>query len=464
MRPVFTSRPSRRSFTGSLAAAALARPFLRVLGVDPLPIRRAEAASTPKRVVWIYIPDGVVNWNKEIGTPNGADFNIGTSIAPLAPLKSDVTILDGMTYRHKTDADKHTLGMVLYLTGNPFQVSCSGNSTCVVTGNTGGVLNPSIDQYLASKMAGLTPFNSLQLGIQPFGGFSISFSGAGKGTALPPDPDPVAAYGRVFSGARAGAAPDPAATLRLKLRKSVLDNVLVDLNGLNSRLGGDDRKKLDQHMASIREMERRLTALPTAGCGKATPPTAVNLNDANLYGPIAQSHFDLLANAFACDLTRIATVQFRACYSRGGMAFAPVNVAVDVHRQSHLDGTDEAGYGRGKAWHYQQVADFATKLKSIREPDGNGTLLDNTLIITSSDIAQGHVHTRMPFVLIGGKNLGVRTGRLVTLFNGKVGNDVSSTGEPHVKLWVSILNIFGVPDTSFANTTYGTGPLADFTA
>ena len=450
---------SRRSFARSAAVAGIALPFLRALGLDPFTERVAHAgpAATPRRVVWAYIPDGICDWNNDIGTPGATptSFTLGQMLTPFAPHQQDTVILDGVDMNTPQVADTHTQGMALFLTAYGFQAPCGYIHGCDMSGDVLGVLNVSLDQYLAKKIGAATAFPSVQLGAQPNNGLSISFSGPGTGTAVPQNADPQNAFATLF--ANLGGSSNPALLTRLALRKSVLDNVTGDLAQLRTRLGMADRQKLDQQLAAVRAMELRLAPGSTPNiCTKPQVASFANLNDAAAYPAIVQAHTAVLFNALACDLTRIATLQFRACYSNLDLPFSPLNSNSGIHTQSHAAFTSTAGHQTfvaTKQWHYQQVADFATQLKNTPEVDGNGSMLDNTLIITGSDIGQGHTHKRLPWVTVGGKNMGVQTGRYLQF-----------SGAPHTRMMVSVLNAMGVPDNSFGDPQYGTGPLPGFIA
>ena len=451
---------SRRDMVRGMALAGVALPFMRILGMDPATphVARAGGPSTPRRVVFAYVPDGIVNWEKDIGTGTSPQsFTLGAMLAtPFSALKGDVVLLDGLDMVTSQVADTHMQGMVLNLTGNGFQSSCASTKDCVGNGGDLGVQNASIDQYLGKKLAGQAPFGPIQLAGQTNNGLTLSFSDAGKGKAVAPNTDPAAAYATLF-GNVAGSGGKSALALRDKLRASVLSNVTTDLTALRGRLGAEDRAKLDQHLASIESMEKQL-ATPVACTAPGAPSVSGSLSDAANYPAIMQAHTAVLAAAFACDLTRIAVLQFRACYSELALPFAPLGFPSDnIHNQSHeaFDGfgTGYQNFVATKRWHYQQIADFATKLKGTREPTGTGeSMLDNTLIVINSDISQGHTHQRMPLVTLGGKNLGVQTGRYLKF----------ASGTPHTNLLVSVLNAMGVPDTLFAGTS--TGPLSGFLA
>jgi hypothetical protein len=231
---------------------------------------------------------------------------------------------------------------------------------------------------------------------------------------------------------------------------SVLDNVTSELSALQSRLGSEDRQKLQAHLQSIRDLEGQL-ATPPAACTKPAAPVtpASGLDDASNYPWIIQSHAAVAAAALACDLTRVVVIQNRGCYSSLSAPWAPINQGGDNwHDMSHLSQGYQA-FVDWKQYLYQELANFAMLLKNTPEPGGNGeSILDNTIILTNSDIAEGHTHVNATTMTLGGKNLGVNTGQFIAFGNNH---------QPYANLLVSILNAVGINDTSFASTS--TGPL-----
>jgi hypothetical protein len=474
-----TIRSSRRSFLRAGAVAGVALPFLRILGLDPSAPRIAHAGPTsPKRFVFVYIPSGIsskggeaegTGWTRDIGQMGASptQFTLGAFLKPLEALKNDLVILDGIDmmasaqrlngprFADEQNADTHTQGTVLLLTTGGFQAACGGPTTCDSNGGALGVKYASVDQYIARKIGTQTRIASLELGVQSDNTpHSLSFSGPGTGTNLPYDQNPVHVYQTLFGNFTSGAGPDPAALARIAMKKSVLDNVTADLADLQKMLGAEDRAKFDQHLTSVRSLEQRLSG-GTPSCTKPPAPSPLgNLNQPGSYPAILKAHTDALFNGFACDLTRVATIQMRGCYNYINLDFNPLNVAnFDHHLMSHQvdNAAGLANFQKLKAFEYEQVGALAQRLKNTQEADGSGSMLDNTLMVIGSEIAEGHHHNRMPFVTLGGKNMGVQTGRYLRVAN-----------QPHNKLWVSVLNAMGIADNSFGSTQYGIGPLAGF--
>ncbi|GAC1351078.1 MAG: DUF1552 domain-containing protein [Polyangiales bacterium] len=448
------NKSSRRDFFRNAALATVALPFIRALngemGLEGL--ARADGMANPKRIIFHFVPNGIRDWSDyAIPGSSPTDFTLGSMLTPLQSLKDQLILTDGLEMRHDGfDGSTHVQGTVMFLTAKHMKLNCNVHDEACL--NAGGQYGPSIDQYLAQQLGKkVTPqWPSIALGVQQN---YIPLGYANDGSALPPNNNPYDVFMKMFAGLADGTkAPDPALVTRQQLRKSVLDRVAGDIGNLRGRLGAEDRARCDQHLDNIRNMELRLAgggATVGATCKKPALAPGVDLSRAPNTPAASTMQLDVLYNALACDLTRVATLQYRGVYTPLTFPFAPVNNdKQSLHAMSH---DTPANLITAKRWHYQELANFAQRLKAT--PEGSGTMLDNTLIFSGSEIGIGHTHERMPFFLIGGKNMGMKTGRYL--------NYAAHT--PHCKLLTSILNAMGLPDTQFGNTSYGTGPLEGLT-
>ena len=466
MRPV-----ARRDFARGLALAGMALPFLRILGVDPLgssgPLARAGGGTAPKRFVFFYVPDGISSvtgddssssgngWRTDLGrmASGPKDFTLGTFTAPLAPLQKQLVMLQGLDMHDPVVADTHQQGQIQVLTANGFDSTCGTTKDCVGNGATYGVLNASLDAYIQTKMPASTRL--MNLAVQPNNGNTISFSGPGFHSSNQPISDPVVAFNTLFSEVGAGdGGVSSQLALQNTLRKSVLDNVRSEIATLDARLGSEDRQRLQAHLQSITDVESQLKA-STGQCSKPVAPAYPSgsngsnfADDDNNYSWIARNHWNVVAAAFACDLTRVVTFQNRACYSQNN-ACPFVGLDDDLHNMSHFS-QGYSGFVKSRAYLYSQLFYFADLLSKTPEPGYPGqTLLDNTIILSNSDIAEGHQHQNACTFTIGGANLGVNVGTYIGFGNNH---------QPYGNLFVSILNALGIADTTWFTT--GTGPLA----
>jgi hypothetical protein len=451
----------RRGLLKTLAVGAGALPLAAPLGRGFLP--RAHAApGGMARIVFIDIPNGVpenAGGYADYAAPGASetDFRFGVLTASLEKLKQDVVVMDHMEMRNSVGnkLNTHAMGHAQMLTGYAQGEYQKGQPKPM-----------SVDQVIATRVGRMvTPkFPSLVLSVQTDG--STPSYGA-TGSRMPVNQDPYDVYKKVFGDLTTGGSgmTDAALLERLARRKSVLDNVAQDLAAFRTRLSAEDRKRADAQLDSVRAMEARLSANATAGasCKAPTQMPGLNVRSDRVFPDLCRMQLDLVANAFACDLTRVVTIGFRnEDYQVYQCNFDPVNVPTqNFHGLSHNNTKDDfASFKKAKALVFSIVAEFAQKLKAI--PEGTGSMLDNTIIFVGTEIGRGHTISGLHFLTIGGKNLGVRGGRYLRQPGT---NREPSTGTPHNRLLVSFLNAMGIPDQTFnEGPTTGSGPLPGYLA
>jgi len=316
----------------------------------------------------------------------------------------------------------------------------------------GWPMGPSVDQRIAEGLAVPTKLRSLELGVQVGAADNwgrMIYRAANQ--PLPPDDDPASIYGRVFSDLHT----DPAVLARLRRRRqSILDGVGAQLKRTAARLGSGDRQRLDAHLTAVREIETRLTtdlvvSNPSCHDPVITPVSAAS-NDA--FPAAGALQMDLMVMALACDITRVASLQWSRSVSQ--TRFSWLNIVEGHHDLSHRPDSDPgavASLTKINTWYAQQLAALIGRLKTT--PDGaGGMLFDNTLVLWCNELAKGNTHGRVgaPYVLAGSAGGALRTGRFLR-YDGQ--------GLPHNNLLVSILNAMGVPDTKFGKPDWCTGPL-----
>lgn len=314
----------------------------------------------------------------------------------------------------------------------------------------------SIDQQLAGVIGRTTKFRSLLLGAdneaRNAGVFeAMSYSGPGK--TIPTDANPFNVFNRVFSDFST----DTSSMTRLRdRRRSVLDAVGESFRRIATKVSVDDKRSLDAHFTAIRGIEQRLDAAAAGGMGCSKPTTGPTF-DPNKKASFPQTiklQMDLMVMAFACDLTRVATLQcgdavFDMYYTWLGIT------ETWIHNLTHAGDNDTASWDKValiKRWHEDQFAYLLTKMKEIRE--GEGTLLDNTLVLSISELGKGNDHSspNVPIVLAGRAGGALRTGRFLSFD--------PATKVLHSKLLLSILHAFDVPATTFGYAPWCNGPLA----
>ncbi|GAC1351458.1 MAG: DUF1552 domain-containing protein [Polyangiales bacterium] len=462
-----TPRLSRRDLLRTLAIGAGAASVSGGL-VGPS-VRRAHAGPAggpPRRLFFVYVPNGCTS-HDDYAVPGTSptNFTLGQFLQPLESLRSDLVILDNLDYVTTASADVHYSGFAQALTGL--------EPTELVAHKQGRSLHISVDQYLADKVGKLaTPsWPSIVHGAQTN---ARSNSFAADGTMLPPNINPYDVYQKMFASLTvgAGSSVDPAIIGQLARKKSVLDSVAADLSAFTPTLGAEDRARAEAQLASIRTLEQQLAAPMASGasCTKPASPTpaGLDLKAGSSFPQIAAMQFDLIVNAFACDLTRIAALVLHAQVSQPEFTcgYAPVNQGgTDFHGLSHDNPHDNyVSFRRGKTAKFALIADAAAKLKKI--PEGSGSMLDNTIIVAFTEIGRGHSNRALDFVTIGGKNMGVKTGQYLR-FGGAypLNPNGPGTGIPHNRFLVSLIQAMGLSDQTFGDTAAtGTGPIPGFRA
>ena len=415
---------SRRSFVASLGLAAVAAPFVRLV----TSVGRARAAGpATRRLVVFFTPNGTVpaRWRPS-GTETAWSFPAGSILEPLAAQRDRLIVIDGLQF---VGATNHEGGMAAMLTG-------SGDAASASRGM-------SVDQYVAAAIGGETRLRSLELGVATSawgGSVQTRMSYVAPGQFAPPDDSPRGVYARLYGDVAPGGA--DAALLR---RRSVLDAVKGDLAGLRDRLGHEESHKLDQHLTSLRELERGLGGGTCSG-GVPVPDVPIHANDN--FPIIGTAQMDLLVAALACGATNVASLQW--AHTVAPHVFTWAGLADGHHALSHMDDGNAAGvaaFVTAERWFATQFGYLLDRLAATPDADG-GTLLDSTLVVWAKEMgdSRAHVCTDVPFVLAGG---GAFT----------AGRYLRTNGASHARLLVSICQAVGLATTTFGNPATGAGPL-----
>jgi hypothetical protein len=436
----------RRALLKGLGLTAAASPFLPLLDAT------GQTAAPPKRLVLFFTPHGTI-WDKWRPTGTETAFTLSPILAPLAAHQSRLTVIAGLGIPDKGVGAPHTKGPSLLWSGSTLaddgtfnRTDCSGG--CTYGWNTA----PSIDQLVVNALKPATTFKSLQFGVRCGGNNPASrmiYTGAQQ--PLAPETDPWAAFGRIFT---APAAPNALAKLQAE-RKSTLDVAAAELAALRGRAGAADRAKLDAHAEAIRTLETRLQAMQPATCA---PPsfgssgTKLNAGDVANTPTVMDRHFDLIAAALACDLTRVASYQ-HTIGDNDGTIYSWLGHTTSHHTMTHAPDSDTATWGQVQqiyTFYAQKFAALLDRLAAVKE--GAGTMLDNTLVVWGSELGKGNSHSfaQVPFVVAGGASGAVRTGRFLQV----------AAGTTHNRLLVSIAQAMGVTSmNTVGGTDTGTGPL-----
>lgn len=435
---------NRRHFLRGAGGVAVALPFLGAMS------ETASAAPFPKRFIAFFTGLGQV---KSAWAPTGTEtnFSLGPVLSPLAKHQSRLLILEGidMESAYHGPGDPHQQGIAQSLSATELEVGNLFPYACDPTAMVGWGGGISLDQRLANQLGQKTKFPSLELGVQvQYTNVSSRLAYKGASQPVPPEDSPYQLFTRLFGDLTA----DPQSIQRLRAqRHQVLDAVQDDAKSLAARLGADDKHKLDHHLEAISSIAARLDAPGEIGGVCAVPDVGgeIDVYANENYPLMGKLQMDLLAMSLACDLTRVGSLQWTS--TQAGKVFSWLGQTETHHSLSHSTLTDADRQSQLVAignWHSQQLAYLMDKLASF--PEGTGSVLDNTLILWCTDIAQGQSHSRrdMPYVLAGGAGGALQMGRYLKY-----------AGDHHNNLLVSILNAMGVPDTTFGNPAYCTGAL-----
>jgi hypothetical protein len=450
------------------------RRFLRGTGVAlALPLfesqtgvvaRAAGDAAHPKRLACFYFPDGVPmplrddpayqDWSW-FPHGNGTEFTFTKCSEPLAPLRSDITILSGFSHPASRKVHGHS--------------NADQFLTAAATGQLGPYENTiSLDQEFAAHVGDQTRFSSLVMSTDggtgtPRGTHTISFNRNGR--PIPAEQRPKRIFDMLFVTS------DGDAARRLALSKNALDDLLADATSLRQRLSAHDQNSLDEYLESVREAEIKVekakrwinTPLPTVDAD------GLNLNitpdDPRLY---VQTMFELIYLAFKTDSTRVATYQIGRENGFGISDHLARAVGLNLaHQLSHE--TKEPGgwqkFGTYCQFLNEEFGRFAMKLKQTPEPSREGTMLDNSLLLFGSASSAFHLSRNYPLVLAGGKNMGFKHGQYVNHAGASPQGGAWDGGRepwqqeaehedtPLANLFVTLLQRLGLETDRFADST-----------
>jgi hypothetical protein len=402
---------SRRTVLRGIGAT-MALPLLEAM-TPARGLARAAATATassgapPVRMAAIFMPNGVhyADW-EPVGV--GRNFKLSPTLAALEKVRDDVLVVSNLCLdnaRAKGDgAGDHARSAAAFLTGaHPFK-----------TGGSNVKVGVSLDQMIAREIGHLTRLPSLELGLDHGGtagdcdsGYACAYvnniSWSSDTTPAPKESNPAAVFDRLFGTSTERSGNSEEISRRAAARKSVLDFVADDARSLSRQLGAGDRAKLDEYSTSVREVEKRIEAArrlnqehPADPHGEQRP-TGI---PADVVEHI-RLMWDLLALAFQTDSTRVAT--FMIGRDGSERRYAHLGIKDGHHALSHHENDDHKIEQIRKIdqFHVEQYARFIEKLRGIKE--GDGTLLDNCMILCGAGIADGnrHNHDALPILLAG---------------------------------------------------------------
>jgi hypothetical protein len=368
---------TRRTLGRSAGAGLLLAPFYNLLRP-----RRAAAATGVKRIFIFHSqPCDTGTWNPS-GVTGESSFTLPAMLDALNEVKEHIVLVDGLA--PKQPGDNHY---------SPHALTGVGREGRPDKGNI------SIEQFIGDaleKRPDKRPIKTLLLGT----GAKSEAVFYRNSMRLQTIASPLSAYNTVFSGGvNAGLSP----SALLQQRKSVLDVVKEDVGELEGMLGASEKQKLELHLESIRQFELRIAGSLQSGqvaCGKPAAPSD-DLSSVSKETLADMAHLDLVINAFACDITRLGAVQWGNSHT--WKFDTPTGLRGELHMGIiHVSRKAEAV--KIENWLAGQFAGVIKKLKAIPEPDGSGTLFDNTLLVWTRDFGDANSHNsrNMKFVLAQG--------------------------------------------------------------
>ncbi len=432
----------RRTFLRGLGTA-VALPMLEAM----LPARALAAGSAkfPTRMAFIYIPNGVVQ-NQWTPKQEGESFQLPRILEPLAAHKDDLLVMSGLAHdKARANGDgpgDHARANATFLTGCQARKTSGSNIRAGV----------SVDQVCVQQMKEKTRLPSLELssdGPRMSGNCDSGYSCAyqfnlawrNDTTPLPPESNPALVFERMFGN---GNKPqeDESRKRRREQQKSLLDFVREDAQQLEKKLGYTDKRKLDEYLTAIREMELRLEVMAKSPV-QLPSGYSVPTGKPKDFGDHARLMFDMMALAFQTDSTRVAS--YLLAHDGDNRSYPHLSVREGHHSLSHHRNSPEKleMLARINRYHCTLLAHFLERLKTIKE--GDGTLLDHTMIVYGGAIGDGdrHSHHDLPVIVAGKANGNIRTGRHVRY----------SKDTPMSNLFLSMLDIMGTPTQRLGDST-----------
>jgi hypothetical protein len=393
-------RLSRRTVLKGLlggAAVAVALPPLEAM-LNATGTAWADGGALPTRFGLFFWGNGVLpaGWAP---AATGSEWALTEQLSPLEKVKHALTVVSGMKVQ-TANVEPHLSGAAGMLSGAPLLFE-DGRATFSA---------PSVDQLVAKAIGGVTRFRSLEFGPYPADGYSY----VAKGTRNPPEQSPRALFERLFGAGFTmpgqGGEPDP----MLRLRRSVLDAVTADARALQAKLGASDRRRLDQHLTGVFELEQRLLQAeqnPPALAACAVPEAPAEAwPSVEGRPPISAKHramVDVAVMALACDQTRVFSDFLSGSVNNLLFPGAPAG----HHQLTHDEPGDQPNV---HAIVKQIIAEFAYLLERLDAvPEGDGTLLDHTVVMGTSDCSFGRTHAldEYPILLAGSAGGRLKTGQ-----------------------------------------------------
>jgi hypothetical protein len=433
----------RRTFLKGIGVT-LALPMLDAM-TPALAFASGTAAKAPVRLSFAYVPNGIImdQWAPKT---EGKDFEFTRILKPLEPFREDLFVLSGLDDHNGMalgdGAGDHARAGASFLSG----VHCKKTSGFDIQAGV------SADQIAAQKLAAETRFPSIELGCEDSrtvgdcdSGYSCAYTNSiswrTPRTPMPPEVNPRGAFERLFGTEDLSLDPQTRAR-RAGYRKSILDFVTADTRDLAKSLGPSDRRKMDEYLSAVREIEQRIqnaekdTRHVNPGIEK---PAGIPFT----FPEYAKLMYDLQVVAFQADLTRVCTL----VVGREGSTrvYPEIEVPDPHHPLTHHRNNPEwiEKVTKINCLHAELFAYFLKRLKST--PDGDGTLLDHSMVVYGAGLSDGnkHSHENLPILLAGRAGGSLKPGQHI----------VFKPGTPMTNLYLSLLDRMGVEPEKIGDST-----------
>jgi hypothetical protein len=439
---VFKKALPRRTFLRGMGAT-LALPL--VDGMVPAFARAQGTAQSPTRLSFIYVPNGII---MERWTPRtvGAGFEMTPILAPLAPFRENLLVLSGLVANGARalageGAGEHARASATFLSGvHPKKTE----GTDLRAGIT-------VDQLVAKELGTQSQLASLEVAMDSTEvvgtcdtGYSCAYSNTlcwrSETTPIPMENQPRAVFERLFGDSDSTDAAERLA--RIQKRRSILDSLVEDAARLAAGLGSSDRTKLNEYLDAVRDVERRIQAAETQS-SRELPPFERPGSIPAKFTDHCKLMMDLQVLAYQTDTTRVIT--FMIGREQNTRVYDELGFSDAFHPLSHHqnDAAKIAKVIQINTLHTQMFAYFLKKMRST--PDGDGSLLDHSMIVYGSAISDGnlHLHDNLPMLVAGGGS-----GRL------KGGRHIRYPDEtPTTNLYLTLLDKLGMPLEKFGDST-----------
>ena len=404
----------RRAFLYG-TGAAFALPLL-----DAMTPAFATGPARPTRLAFVEVPNGIMNLQNEWSPKAVGDLNLTPILQPLADFKDRLLVLSGLDSQAAAGlgfepGGDHPRACTAWLTGTHAKMTAGADLRAGI----------SADQIAAKEFGKETQLASLEVGLESAEivgscesayscAYYNTFSWRDEATPLPMENRPRIVFERLF-GDSGTTDPQARAALRQEDR-SILDAINSDVKRLRGKLGGADRGKIDQYLDAVRDVERRMQLAETQG-DRDLPQVTAPVGIPGVFSDYFKLMADLMVLAWQTDMTRVCT--FQMGHEMSGRAYPELGFGDSHHSVTHHHGDPDkiAKTAQINAFHTKMLGYYLDKLRST--PDGDGSLLDHSMVLYGGALSDGnlHLYTSLPLVLFAGGVNGIKGGQHIKYSN-----------------------------------------------